>query len=188
MKCSYATRMLQLYIDEQLTLEQVRMLEAHVYTCPSCREEFFLLEVVKRSLNTMELVAEPGDLTLNVMRRVALSPREVDARELQTFVLFRPSLPEILAAIALATVAMLGLALEQPAVRAVVLPVANGHDSLSLFFSTLLSSLGATNSETLMLGLWVIGALLGVWITLAVAGADMRSVWLRAVVDRLPGW
>ncbi len=102
--------------------------------------------------------------------------------------LFRPSLSEVLAAIVLATVAMLGIALEQPVVRAAVLPATNSHNSISLFLTTLWNALSVTNSEVLMLALWIIGALLGVWITLAVAGSDMRTVWFRAVVDRLPVW
>ena len=186
MKCSKATHMLQLYMDRQLTLEQIRVLEAHVYACPVCREELFLLEEVGRSLSTLKQVAEPADLTINIMRRVALNPREQHVREPQPFVLFRPSLSEILAAFALATVAMLGIALEQPSVRTAVLP--GGHNSVSLFFAMLWNSLSSTNNEALMLSLWIIGALLGIWITLAVAGSDMRNVWFRAVVNRLPVW
>jgi anti-sigma factor RsiW len=171
-------------MDRQLTLEQIRVLEAHVYACPACRGELFLLEEIGRSLRTMRQVAEPADLTINIMRRVALSPRGVE----QPFVLFRPSISEILAAIALATVAMLGIALDQPVVRAAVWPATDGHSSLALFFVSFWNVLGSTNNEALMLGLWVIGALLGVWITLAVAGADMRNVWFRAVVNRLSVW
>ena len=190
MKCSKASYMLQLYVDQQLTLEQIRTLETHIYDCRTCREELFLLEEVHRSLNTSYLVAEPVDLTANIMRRVALSPREATKQmhEQQAFALFRPSISEILTAIALATVAMLGIALEQSTVRAFVLPLVNNLGSLSLFFSAIWSSLGSANSQLLMLVLWVVGTLLGVWITLAVAGSDMRNVWFRAFVDRLPVW
>lgn len=190
MKCSKATRQLQLYVDKQLSLEQIRTLETHIYDCHSCREELFFLEEVQRSLNTMQLVVEPADLQTNIMRRVASSPRQATqkTREQQTFILFRPSISEILAAILLATIAMLGIALEQPAVRAVVLPVIDGHDSLSIFLSVLWSSLGSANSGALLLGLWIVGTLLGVWITLIVAGSDMRNTWFRAVVSRLPVW
>ncbi len=190
MKCSKATHMLQLYVDQQLTLGQLRELETHIYGCRACREELFLLEEIQQSLNTIHMVAEPADLTMNIMRRVALSPRGAtkQMREQQAFMLFRPSISEILAAIVLATVAMLGIALEQPSVRAVVLPVMNGHNSLALFFSTIWSSLGSTNSETLMLALWIVGTLLGVWITLAVAGSDIRNAWFRAIYNRLPVW
>ncbi len=190
MRCSKAINMLQLYVDDQLTPEQIQMLEDHVYGCCACRDELFLLEEIQQSLNTVHLIAEPSDLTANIMRRVALSPREApkQMRELQPFALFRPSLSEILAAIVLATIAMLGIALEQPAVRAVVLPMVNNHGSVSLFLSAVWISLGSTNSETLMLGLWVVGTLLGVWITLIVAGSDIRNAWFRAIYSRLPVW
>ncbi|MBA2682044.1 MAG: hypothetical protein H0U76_27080 [Ktedonobacteraceae bacterium] len=190
MKCSKATRMLQFYIDQRLSQGQIRTLETHIYDCRSCREELFFLEEVHRSLHSMQLVAEPADLEAKIMRRVASSPRQVaqKTREQRPYMLFRPSISEILAAILLATIAMVGIALEQPAVRAVVLPTMNGHDSLSVFFSTVWSSLGSTNSGTLLLGLWIIGTLLGVWITLMVAGSDMRNTWYRAVVNRLPVW
>ncbi len=188
MKCSKATRMLQLYVDQQLSLTQIRMLETHIYDCQVCREELSFLEEVHRSLNTMQLVAEPADLEMHIMRRVASSPRQSiqQTREQQPFMLFRPSIFEILAAIVLATVAMLGIALEQPAIRAIVLPTMDGHSFLSIFLSALWSSLGSANSGTLMLGLWIGGTLLGVWITLMVAGSDIRNAWFRAVVDRLP--
>ncbi len=190
MKCSKASRMLQLYTDKMLMLEQVRVLEQHVYACPTCRQELLALEEIHRSLNEMELIAEPEDLTANIMRRVAastMSRSELRLREQRTFMLFRPTLPEILAAVILATVAMLGVVLDQPAVRA-ALPMINGHDFVSVIMVTIWNALLSLNNETLMLGLWVIGTLLGVWITLLVAGSDMRNEWFRAVMDRLPVW
>ena len=189
MKCSKAARMLQLYVDQQLSLPQIRALETHIYDCRACREELFFLEEVYRSLNTMQLVAEPADLEMNIMRRVASSPRQSiqqTREQQQRFMLFRPSIFEILAAIVLATVAMLGIALEQPAIRAIVLPTMDGHNFLSIFLSSLWSSLGSTNSGMLMLALWIGGTLLGVWITLMVAGSDIRNAWFRGVIDRLP--
>jgi len=189
MKCSKANHMLQLYIDKQLTLEQIRRLEEHVYACPECREELFLLEEIGRSLNNLELIAEPADLTMNIMRRVALSNRHVEAqlREQQRFALFRPTLVEVLSAVVLATVAMLGIIVDQTSILA-ALPGANGHSAIALFFITVWDTLVSMNSEILMLGLWVLGTALGIWITLLVAGSDMRNEWFRAMMDRLPVW
>jgi predicted anti-sigma-YlaC factor YlaD len=190
MHCSRAVQQLQLYIDKRLTLEQVRSLEAHLSTCTACQEELFLLEEIERALRGIEPVAEPADLTTNIMRRVALSshPSRALAEE-PNYILFRPSLAELLAAVVLATVATLGIILGQPSWRA-VLPIANGHDGLSLFFinawNTLLSI--GINRGTLMLGLWVIGTILGIWITLILAGREVRSEWFKAMLDRLPVW
>ena len=62
MRCSEATRHLQLYIDSQLTLDQVRALEAHLARCAACRNEWLLLEEVASTLGDLKPVAEPADL------------------------------------------------------------------------------------------------------------------------------
>jgi hypothetical protein len=42
------------------------------------------------------------------------------------------------------------------------------------------------NSQTLLLAFWVVGTLLGLWITFALAGNEMRRMeWFRSVKDRL---
>ncbi len=190
MRCAKATWFIQLYIDQQLSLDQLRALEQHLSTCSACREELFLYEEIAHSLKTSALVAEPLDLTANIMQRVAWNTRQAQIEQQQrqeALATFRPSLRELLAAILLATFAMLGVILSDPSLRA-VLPIANGHDVLSLFFIYLWSILLSINSNTLMLAFWVVGTFLGVWITLALAGAEMRSMWLRAVMERFPVW
>ena len=188
MRCSKATRQLQLYIDKQLTLDQIRALEAHLSICSTCREELFLLEMIEQALQSMEPIAEPPDLTDNIMRRVALSAHQTErvSRE-RTRLSFRPSLSELLAAAALATVTTLGIIMDLPSLRP-VLPVVNGHDLLSLILINIWNMLISVNSGTLMLWFWVIGTILGVWITLILAGNEVRSTWFRAVLDRLPVW
>ena len=160
MHCQEAGQQLQLYIDERLTLEQVRNLEAHVARCAACREELATLEGISR---------------------VALAPR----RNSQPFFPWRPSLAEWLAAILLATVAMLGSILSQPTLRA-LLPFANGRDSLSIAFMNGVHNLISMNTSTLTLVFWVFGTLLGICITLAFAGGELRSRWFKAMMDRLP--
>lgn len=183
MHCSKAGQLLQLYIDQQLTLAQMRALELHVATCPACQKDLYFLETLKQSMREIEPVVEPADLTINIMRRVALVPRY---RSDPTFSLFRPSLTETITAALLATITTLGIILGQPSLRA-VLPFANGHDALSLLFMDLLHSIMAMNSSTLMLALWVVGTVLGVWITLALAGREVRHMeWVKSVMDRLP--
>lgn len=184
MRCSKADQQLQLYIDRQLSLKQVRLLEAHLSTCSTCRQSLLLLEKIDEALQEMYTVAEPPDLTADIMRKVALIPRRA---EKQPYILLRPSLSELLAAIILATFATLGVILGQPSLRA-ILPIGNGHDLLSLAFINILHMLPNINNGTLMLILWVIGTLLGVWITLVVAGNEMRDMWFKAVIDRLPVW
>ncbi|MBV9228367.1 MAG: zf-HC2 domain-containing protein [Chloroflexi bacterium] len=184
MHCSKAVQQLQLYIDKRLTLEQMRALEFHLSICATCQEELFFLEQIEQALQEIEPIAEPVDLTANIMRRVALSPQR---SEKSGFVLFRPSFTELLAAVLLATITTLGVILAQPSLRA-ALPIANGHDMLSLVFLNLLHTLVTVDSQTLMLSFWIVGTVLGVWITLALAGNEMRTEWFKAVMDRLPVW
>jgi Putative zinc-finger len=188
MSCSRATQLLQLYIDRRLTVQRMGELEAHLSLCAACRRELFLLEKMDQALRELEPAVEPANLTRSIMQRVALNPRscEVRGRREATFAWFHISLSELLGVVLLATVATFGVILGQPSLRA-VLPFANGHDKLSLFFIGLWNMLmGGMNSSTLMLMFWVCGTFLGVWITLVLAGSEVRTQWFKAVMDRLP--
>ena len=190
MHCAKATCLIQLYVDKQLKLNQLHALDAHLSVCPACRAELCLFEEVVGVLGGMELIAEPADLTANVMRRVALSKQQAERLRQEHHVHvapFRLSLQELATVVLLATVAMLGITLGQPSLRA-ALPIANGYDRFSLFCIHLWDEITSINSGTLMLAFWVVGTLLGVWITLTLVGADMRNAWFRAVLDRLPVW
>ena len=182
MRCSKATRHLQLYIDSQLTLDQVRALEAHLARCAACRNEWLLLEEVASTLGDLKPVAEPADLTLHIMQRVAMSPQQ---RKNKQYSLLRPSLMEMLAIVLLATITTLGIIVEQPALRA-ALPLVNGHDLLSQAFSNTLNMLITGNAGPLTLALWVGGTIIGVCITLVLVGNEIRSQWFKAMVERLP--
>jgi hypothetical protein len=118
------------------------------------------------------------------MRRVALAAAQKAPSEAR-FSLWRPSLLEILIAAALATVATIGTILQQPAIRA-LLPIANGHDWLSLTFLNLIHTLASVDSTAFILALWIAGIVLGVSITLIFAGSEMRTQWLKAMMERLP--
>ncbi len=188
MRCAKAVKQLQLYMDKQLTLGQLRALEAHISICSACHAELLVLEDIENAVQGMELVVEPADLTVNVMRRVALSAAQTrEAAQKQPYELFRPSLRETLTAVLLATVAMLGIVLVQPSVRA-VLPVTGSHGLLFHMLINFWNILIGVDSGTLMLILWVVGTILGVWITLMLAGAEVRTVWFKSVMDRLPVW
>lgn len=181
MRCVEATRQLQLYIDNRLTVEQFRLLEAHIVQCSRCKYQMLLLEEVASSLHTIQPVVEPRDLTMRIMQRVAENPRQREGQ----YSLLRPSLAEILAIFFLATITTLGIIWNQPALRA-VLPFANGHNFLSQAFFGILNMLAASNGGPLMLALWVGGAIIGICITLALAGDEMRAEWFKAMTDHLP--
>ncbi len=182
MRCGEAANHLQLYIDHRLTVERVHMLEAHIAQCASCRYELSLLEGVAVSLRDIAPVVVPEDLTLRIMRQVAIMPQRKRER---TFVVLRPSLPELIAVVLLATITTLGVMWQQPSLRA-VLPFASGRDSFSLAFLSILHVVISGNMGLLLLALWVVGALLGVFITLVLAGGELRSQWFKAMLERLP--
>ena len=182
MHCKEASELIQHYIDGRLTLDRTRALEAHITSCAVCHAELNLLEEVADTLHSFKLVAEPEDLTAQIMQRVAMSQVRTSTPK---FSLLRPSLPEILTAVFLATIATVVSILQQPALRA-LLPVANGHDSLSLAFIHALHLLTTIDMGTLTLALWIIGTFLGICITLLLAGNEVRSRWFKAMMERLP--
>ena len=182
MRCAEAVHQLQLYIDSRLTEKQTRALEAHVAGCAACQRELALLEEVAQSVHNLKFVAEPEDLAVRIMQRVALDSRR---RRTASFSLLRLSLLELLTVILLATIATIGSILAQPSVRT-LLPFANGHDAFSLAFMNTLQMLAALNTHALILVCWVIGTILGVCITLALAGDEIRNAWFKAVLERLP--
>jgi hypothetical protein len=189
MRCTKAMHQLQLYIDHQLTLRQTRVLEAHVASCPACHEELTFLEAVSCGLDSLKFVPEPANMHEQIMHKVALTTKRkqqilYEKQQTARFKLFRPSLGEILAAALLATVATLLSLLQLPVLNK--LPSANGHDPFSLFYTYVIHMLTSIDGNTLSLTLWIVGTLLGVLITLMVAGNEMRAQWFKAVIARLP--
>jgi hypothetical protein len=184
MRCKEATQQLQLYLDNRLTLKQVRALEAHLTSCNACLDELTILVEVVNNLQTFKVVVEPNDLSAQIMRRVAMAASQRNTHA-SRFSLWRPSLLEILVAAALATIATVGTILQQPSIRA-LLPFANGHDGVSLAFLSILHTLMTIDSITLILALWIGGTILGIGITLILAGSEMRMHWFKAMMERLP--
>ena len=184
MRCKEASQQLQLYLDNRLTLQEVRALEAHLASCNACQEELTFLEMVVNDLETLKVVLEPDDLNVKIMRRVATAPSQRNTSP-NRFSPWRPSLLEILVAATLATIATIGTILQQPSIRS-LLPFANGHDSLSVAFLNVLRLLMTVDSTTLILALWIAGTFLGICITLIFAGSEMRTQWFKAMMERLP--
>lgn len=180
MRCTVASKQLQLYIDDQLTMQQVRVLEAHLVLCRDCQRELFLLEELAGSLRELQPVVEPPNMTAQIMQRVAMTEQCNEQ-----YSLLRPSLLELLTVILLATITTLGIIWQQPSLRA-VLPFVNGHDLLSQSFLNTFNMLVAGNASALALVLWVIGTLLGVCITLVLVGDEIRAEWFKAMMDHLP--
>jgi len=183
MHCSKARKMLQLYLDKRLTLDQVRALEAHLSDCFSCHEELLFLEEIEQAFHGVEFVEEPTDFTINVMRRVAMSAQQVRMQTVsqsQSFEPFRPSFSELLSVILLATVAVLGLALDQPMIRS-ALPFVNKHDAISSFLVNIWASLSTMNSQ--MLVLCLVSGLPYWWLDLICGMPGLKLCWIVFLSD-----
>ncbi|GAC1384635.1 MAG: hypothetical protein NVS4B7_17130 [Ktedonobacteraceae bacterium] len=180
MRCSQVTNQLQLYIDHQLSTHRVRALEIHLANCEACQHELHFLEEVATTLRRLPSVAEPANMTVQIMQRVAMTSQQRNDQ----YALLRPSLLEVLVAVFLATITTLGIIWQQPSLRA-ILPFANGHNTLSQPFLNTLNLLVAGNPSVLALALWVVGTVLGVAITLALVGDEIRGAWFKAMMDRL---
>lgn len=179
MRCPEANSQLQLYIDNRLSMYQVRELERHIAQCAACQQQLYLLEEVTSALRELPPVVEPIDMTMLIMQRVALSSRRQSDNQ---FSLLRPSLAELVTVIVLASITTLSIIWQQPSLRA-VLPFAN---PLSQTISHVIHLLYGGDMGMIFLVLWVGGTIIGVWITLALAGTEIRSKWLKAMMDRLP--
>ncbi len=128
MRCKEATQQLQLYLDNRLTIQQVRTLEAHLAFCNACLEELTIFETVVNNLQTFKVVVEPDDLNAKIMRRVAIAASQRNTSP-PRFALWHPSLLEILVAATLATIASIGTILQQPSIRS-LLPFVVPHSFL----------------------------------------------------------
>ena len=179
MRCPEANSQLQLYIDNRLSMYQVRELERHIAQCVACQQQLYLLEEVTSALRELPPVVEPINMTMLIMQRVAMSSRRQSDNQ---FSLLRPSLAELVTVIVLASITTLSIIWQQPSLRA-VLPFAN---PLSHTISYVIHMLYSGDMGMIFLVLWVGGTIIGVWITLALAGTEIRSKWLKAMMDRLP--
>ena len=75
MNCSEAHQQLQYYVDGQLPLSQLHLLEVHTSSCIACQNELSLLQEVVDRLHDLQSVAEPTYMALRIMERVAMNPQ-----------------------------------------------------------------------------------------------------------------
>src|SRR5437764_5445230 len=113
------------------------------------------------------------------MQLVAISPQRHTDRK---FSLWRPSVPELVAVVILASISTLGVIWLQPSLRN-VLPFAA---PLSQTFSYVIHLLYSADMGAISLAHWVVGTILGIFITLALVGDEIRTQWFKAVSERLP--
>ena len=194
MTCSRAQEWMQLYLDNRLSLSRIRTLEHHMERCEQCRAEWMLLEDVVAGIHSLEHVIEPAGLTEVVMARIAAAtaqpPLEPSAalqwqkqRPLRAAP-FHLAARDIILSTILATLLVLSFVLAQPALRDTLSTLVNPAIAAGLsVFQALFSPNDGIVPLWLVWALWVI---LGISITLFVAGSEIRSLWRQRIRERLP--
>ncbi len=196
MNCSRAQHLLQLYMDGQLNLRQMRILERHLAHCAACRAEWMLLEDVVAEVHSLSHVTEPSWLTERIMTRVAEttaqpptelaieSPRMRQRTPQRTP--FRLTIQDLILSSLLATIVVVGFAIFQPGLRDAL------GKSVNPLLGTVLADLQfliSPNAGILGLVAWLLWVGLGIIITLVLAGSEVRSQWRQRIRGWLPeGW
>ena len=188
MTCSRAQRLLQLYIDHQLSLAQTRALERHLARCAECRAEWMLMEDLLAGIHSLNNIVEPAWLTDAIMTRVAETtaqpPAElgaVEPRKPRQRPPFRLTVQDVALSSILATIVVISFVLFQPNLRDTL------AKSVNPLLSTMLEGvqfLLSPNAGIMGLIVWVLWVALGVSITVFLAGSEVRS-HLR---QRIRGW
>jgi predicted anti-sigma-YlaC factor YlaD len=193
MNCSRAQHLLQLYLDRQLSLAQTRTLERHLVHCATCRSEWMLLEDMLAEVHSLNNIAEPAWLTEAILARIAettaqppeelgIEPRKARQRHAHRTP-FRLTVQDLILSSLLATIAVIGFALFQPGLRETLVKSVN--PLLGVILADL-QFLMSPNAGIMGLLVWLLWVLLGISITLVLAGSEVRSYWRQRIRNWLP--
>ena len=176
MKCTQAEQWLQLYVDNRLDARRLALLERHIELCATCQEDFVLLELVTRAVAAPIPVREPEGLAESVMRRVAA----MEAQRASVRGVFEPGWVDAMLAAILATLVTIGFLIFQPALRLSL------SDALTQALLTINHAAIAALGDSPGWLAWSVGIGLGLLLTLAFAGGEVRATWRRNLMTRLP--
>ena len=71
MNCQKIIKLLNPYIDQVLDAESTQTIEAHLKSCPICREEYLKLKQVVSALNSISPQPAPANFTQNLMAKIS---------------------------------------------------------------------------------------------------------------------
>ncbi len=194
MTCARAQDLMQLYIDKRLSLGRTRALERHLAHCQNCRAELMLLEDVSEGIHSLAHISEPVWLTDAVMSRIAATTAAQPLGETPTqpsgqrqrvarTVPFRLSGKDLALSFLLATLALLSFMLAVPVLRTALGTLVNPLAAVLLNGLLILFS---PDAGVLGLVAWALWIVLGIGITLLVAGSEIRSLWRQRIRAWLP--
>jgi len=176
MKCTRASRLIQLYVDGRLAPHVLAPLEEHLASCAACRAELEALEAVCATLTDVPMEPEPQNITALVLTRVATyEAQQARERERQ----FSLRWEDTLLAALLASVATLCFVLLDPALRT-AFPAAFSHA-----FPALVALLAAPGPDSIAWIAWIVWVAAGLGLAIWFAGAEARATWRRSIAERI---
>lgn len=176
MKCAQAEQWLQLYVDDRLESRRLAALERHLQTCDPCQQDLVLLRFVSHAVASPAPVREPDGLTEAIMCRVA----QAQTHSASAPRVFEPAWVDAVLAAVLATLATACFLVFQPALRAAL--ARNLDQALLALNHTAVGALGDSPGWLA----WGVCIGLGLLLTLAFAGGEVRAAWWRNLMTRLP--
>jgi len=69
-ECRKIKKLLQLYIDNALTLGEKQMVEEHLKECSTCRAELKSLSSIVKMIGSLPEISPPPDFTEKVMSKI----------------------------------------------------------------------------------------------------------------------
>ena len=190
MRCGQARGEIHRYIDGRLPATRLGALEAHLAECAACRNDLRVLEAIREVVAEDAWQAEPPNLTALILARVAAYEAERRARYLPVGVEVEAAGVGVRAGFALhwgdavlagmlATLSTLFFVLLDPSLRSVV-PLA-----LARSFPGVVAILSAPGPGAIAWAAWLVWIVVGVGLTLWLAGAEVRLLWRRSLAARL---
>lgn len=176
MICSRATTLLQYYVDGRLDPRHLSALEDHLRDCASCSQHFAWLEQLQIACAESESVNVPQDLTTRVMAYIA----HVEARQASfSSRAFSLGWGDGALAALLASVSTLVFVLLDPNLRDLM--------GLVIFHALpgFLAFLMRPGPGSFAWLAWIVWVMVGVGLTLTVAGSEVRFLWRRSLASRL---
>jgi anti-sigma factor RsiW len=178
MRCSQATDWLQLYLDGRLHVNRLAKLEAHLRSCPRCRQELATLERIRVSLREGEAVVEPPTLERAILARIAaFEAARASAAESANAAGWRERKWQIAALVAL-------IALMYYLLPSATLTSLSG--TLSHGLPGIVGALTTPGPDSVAWAAWAVGALAVLVLAVRFARADASAGLRRSIAERLP--
>jgi len=79
MSCKKVKKLLQLYIDDALTLGEKQQVKQHLEECSACRTELKSLSATVKLIKSLPEVSTPPDFTQNIMAKISREETQIQS-------------------------------------------------------------------------------------------------------------